>query len=50
LGSEWINLQPTHFVVGTEPEVQAKLYHVCMKQRQILEAGATIVFTFPIVT
>ncbi len=39
------NLQPTHFVVITEPEVKAKLYRACMKQRQALEAGAIVVFT-----
>jgi nitroreductase len=39
------NLQPTHFVVVTHPDVKAKLYPACMKQRQVLEAGATVVFT-----
>lgn len=39
------NLQPTHFVVVTDPAVKEKLYRPCMKQRQILEAGATVVFT-----
>ena len=39
------NLQPTHCVVVTSPDVKAKLYPACMKQRQILEAGATVVFT-----
>jgi nitroreductase len=39
------NLQPTHFVVVTEPEAKARLYPACMKQRQVLEAGATVVFT-----
>src|SRR5262249_54843480 len=39
------NLQPTHFVVVTDPDVKAKLYHACMKQRQIVAAGATVVFT-----
>lgn len=39
------NLQPTHFVVVTDPTVKAKLYPACMKQRQVLEAGATVVFT-----
>src|SRR5215211_832485 len=39
------NLQPTHFVVVTDPAVKAKLYPACMKQRQVLEAGATVVFT-----
>jgi nitroreductase len=39
------NLQPTHFVVVTDPEVKAKLYPACKNQRQVLEAGATVVFT-----
>jgi nitroreductase len=39
------NLQPTHFVVVTSPDAKAKLYPACMKQRQVLEAGATVVFT-----
>ena len=39
------NLQPTHFVVVTDPAVKAKLSPACMNQRQILEAGATVVFT-----
>jgi len=39
------NLQPTHFVVVTNAAVKAKLYPACMKQRQVMEAGATVVFT-----
>jgi nitroreductase len=39
------NLQPTNFVVVTDPEVKAKLHPVCCKQSQVLEAGATVVFT-----
>src|SRR5262245_22338454 len=39
------NLQPTHFVVVTSPEAKAKLHPACGKQRQVLEAGATVVFT-----
>lgn len=39
------NLQPSHFVVVTNPDVKAKLYRACMKQSQVLEAGATVVFT-----
>jgi putative NAD(P)H nitroreductase len=39
------NLQPTHFVVVTDPAVKAKLFPACRKQRQVLEAGATVVFT-----
>lgn len=38
------NLQPTHFVIVTDPDVKAKLYPACMKQRQVLDAGATVVF------
>jgi nitroreductase len=39
------NLQPTHFVVVTDPAVKAKLCPACMKQCQVLEAGAAVVFT-----
>jgi nitroreductase len=39
------NLQPTHFVVVTSPEAKAKLHPACGKQRQVLEAGAIVVFT-----
>lgn len=39
------NLQPTHFVVVTDQKLKEKLYPACMKQSQILEAGATVVFT-----
>lgn len=39
------NLQPTHFVVVTDSEVKTRLYPACMKQRQVLEAAATVVFT-----
>ena len=39
------NLQPTHFVVVTDPAVKAKLCPACMNQRQVSEAGATVVFT-----
>ena len=39
------NLQPTHFVVVTEQARKEKLYPACMKQRQVLEAGAVVVFT-----
>ena len=39
------NLQPTHFVVVTNKALKEKLYPACMKQRQVLEAGATVVFT-----
>src|SRR5262245_17277718 len=39
------NLQPTHFVVVTDQAVKRKLQPACMGQRQIVEAGATVVFT-----
>jgi nitroreductase len=39
------NLQPTHFVVVTDQKLKEKLYPACMKQRQVLEAGAVIIFT-----
>jgi nitroreductase len=38
------NLQPTHFVVVTDPDVKAKLCHACAGQPQVREAGATVVF------
>jgi nitroreductase len=39
------NLQPTHFVVVTDAAKKEKLYPASVKQRQILEAGAVVVFT-----
>lgn len=39
------NLQPTHFVVVTDQARKEKLFPACMKQRQVLEAGAVVVFT-----
>lgn len=39
------NLQPTHFVVVTDPAVKQLLFRPCMRQRQVVEAGATVVFT-----
>jgi len=39
------NLQPTHFVVVTDPELKKKLHSPCLNQQQILEAPATVVFT-----
>lgn len=39
------NLQPTHFIVVTDPELKKKLHPACLNQRQILEAPATVVFT-----
>ncbi len=38
------NLQPTHFVVVTDPALKPALRRACMDQRQIEEAPATIVF------
>jgi nitroreductase len=39
------NLQPTHFIVVTDQAIKEKLYPACMNQSQVLEAGATVVFT-----
>ncbi|HEX8263860.1 MAG TPA: nitroreductase family protein [Pyrinomonadaceae bacterium] len=39
------NLQPTHFIVVTDKDLKEKLYPACMNQRQVLEAGAVVVFT-----
>lgn len=39
------NLQPTNFVVVTDQKLKEKLYPACMRQSQILEAGAVVVFT-----
>lgn len=39
------NLQPTHFIVVTDRERKEKLFPACMKQRQVLEADAVVVFT-----
>src|SRR3990167_4383432 len=39
------NLQPTHFVVVPDPEIKKKLHPACLKQKQILEAPAIVVFT-----
>jgi nitroreductase len=39
------NLQPTHFVLVTDPEVKAALVPACLKQRQIAQASAVIVIT-----
>jgi nitroreductase len=38
------NLQPTHFVVITDPRIKARVRIACMGQRQIEEAPATVVF------
>jgi nitroreductase len=37
------NLQPTHFVVVTDPKTRARLRPACMNQRQITDAPAVIV-------
>ena len=39
------NLQPTHFVIVTDPEKKKKLLRSCLYQRQVVEAPALIVFT-----
>lgn len=39
------NLQPTHFIIVTDKSIKERLYPACMKQRQVLEAAAIIVFT-----
>jgi nitroreductase len=39
------NLQPTHFVLVTDPAIKAALVPACMKQRQVAEAPAVIVIT-----
>ena len=39
------NLQPTHFVLVTDPAVRAALCPACMGQVQVREAPAVVVFT-----
>jgi nitroreductase len=39
------NLQPTHFVVVTDPALKEPLCRACLDQRQVREAPATVVFT-----
>jgi len=39
------NLQPTHFVLVTDPAVKSPLVPACLKQRQVAEAAAVIVIT-----
>ena len=39
------NLQPTHFIVVTDPAVKQSLRAACMDQRQVVEAPAVIVLT-----
>jgi nitroreductase len=39
------NLQPTHFVLVTDPAVKSALVPACLKQRQVTEAPAIIVIT-----
>ena len=47
--AQWVpsgyNLQPTHFVVVTDPVIRATLRLACMDQPQITEAPAVVVFT-----
>ncbi len=38
------NLQPTHFVLVTDPHLRPALCQACLNQKQILEAPATVVF------
>jgi nitroreductase len=39
------NLQPTHFVVVTDPVVKLALLPACLKQRQVTDAPAVVVIT-----
>ncbi len=39
------NLQPTHFVLVTDPAIKLALVPACLKQRQVKEAPAVIVIT-----
>jgi nitroreductase len=39
------NLQPTHFVLVTDPKIKAGLVPACLKQRQVAEAAAVVVIT-----
>ena len=39
------NLQPTHFVVVTDPALKERLFPACMDQRQVREAPAVVVLT-----
>lgn len=39
------NLQPTHFVVVTDPAIKQKLLKACMDQKQVTEAPAIVIFT-----
>jgi len=38
------NLQPVHYVVVEDPGGRTQLFEACMKQKQILEAPAIVVF------
>ena len=38
------NLQPTHFIVVTDPALKRKLRVACMGQKQVEQAPATVVF------
>ena len=39
------NLQPTHFVLVTDPAVKSRLVPACLKQRQVADAPAVVVIT-----
>jgi len=39
------NLQPTHFVLVTDPAIKSALVPACLKQRQIADASAVVVIT-----
>jgi len=39
------NLQPTHFVLVTDPAVKSALVPACLKQRQVADAPAVVVIT-----
>jgi nitroreductase len=39
------NLQPTHFVLVTDPAIKLKLVPACLKQRQVADAAAVVVIT-----
>ena len=39
------NLQPTHFVIVTDPAVKDRLWPACMSQAQVREAPALVVLT-----
>jgi nitroreductase len=39
------NLQPTHFVVVTDPDIRARLRPACMNQRQVTDAPVVVALT-----